>query len=414
MEKLLREVSAKNISEYIVKMSDFGERPDGSQGDLKCCEYISGLFARFGLQVNQQRVEVPAIERMQCLLKVVNPIEKEIECTPFLRSGLTSQQGISAEIVFVEKAHSKDCQTQNIKGKIALAHEVRPYESSIFSTDRMRNVREEGGIGLIFSEARNDNYVTTFGLDREIAPIPVVGIGYSDFLFLRKKTEKETINAWMKVYGDIKEGHSENISAQLSGSKYPDQSIILVGSHHETVPGCPGANDNASGIAIMLEVARVLPSISPNNSIIFVSSCGEEGGGFGIEEYLDAFSGSLKKIKAVIVVDQVAGADVPLLVKHTDPSTNKTLETSDWLNHLLLSQAEQLGYQLSQKNVSTGFADATPFVKAGIPASILTGFLADAWYHTCEDTADKVNPNLIKTYAEIILATIMEIDSIDT
>ena len=409
-ESLLRQISARNISEYVTKIAGFGPRPDGSEEDLACCEYICRTYAHLGFQPQRQRIRVPVIEGMQTLLEVVKPVGKEIVCVPFLRSGLTSEDGLLAELVFVRGAREEDCHGQHIKGKLALVYETRPFEDSLFPVERMKNVVKEGGLGLVFSEARADNWPTVFGLERKIASVPFVGIGYQDFSFLRDLTEEESVTVRMKVHGDLKEGYTENISAQLLGSIAPDQFIILVGSHHETVPGCPGANDNASGIATMFEIARVLRNIRPNHTLLFVANGGEEGGEFGIEEYLTSFSAPLDRIKAVIVLDQVAGADVPLSVKHTRPHSQETLETSGWINGLILKHAEQLGYQINCRNVDIGFADATPFVKANIPASVLTGFWADAWYHTCQDTADKVNANLLKAYAEIVLATILEID----
>jgi Zn-dependent M28 family amino/carboxypeptidase len=68
---------------------------------------------------------------------------------------------------------------------------------------------------------------------------------------------------------------SENLIARISGIVHPDQTFIL-GAHFDSVVGSPGADDNASGVAGMLEIARILAGLSFESSIELVS--------FGLEE----------------------------------------------------------------------------------------------------------------------------------
>ncbi len=75
---------------------------------------------------------------------------------------------------------------------------------------------------------------------------------------------------------------SENVIAQLPGQLNPDK-IFVIGAHFDTVPGSPGADDNASGVAGMLEIARVLKNVQPDFSLEFVAFALEERG------YLDKF-----------------------------------------------------------------------------------------------------------------------------
>jgi Zn-dependent M28 family amino/carboxypeptidase len=68
---------------------------------------------------------------------------------------------------------------------------------------------------------------------------------------------------------------SENLIARISGDVHPDQAFIL-GAHFDTVSDSPGADDNASGVAGLLEIARILAGLSFESSIELV--------GFGLEE----------------------------------------------------------------------------------------------------------------------------------
>ncbi|MFN3196924.1 MAG: M20/M25/M40 family metallo-hydrolase [Bradymonadia bacterium] len=66
-----------------------------------------------------------------------------------------------------------------------------------------------------------------------------------------------------------------NIDATLKGTKKPKE-VIVVGGHYDTVPGTPGADDNATGTAAMLELARRLKEKQPERTIRFVAFVNEE------------------------------------------------------------------------------------------------------------------------------------------
>jgi Zn-dependent M28 family amino/carboxypeptidase len=71
-----------------------------------------------------------------------------------------------------------------------------------------------------------------------------------------------------------------NVVATKRGTTRPDE-IVVVGGHYDSVPGSPGANDNASGTATTLEAARVLAGIPTARTVQFVLFAAEELGLFG-------------------------------------------------------------------------------------------------------------------------------------
>lgn len=66
-----------------------------------------------------------------------------------------------------------------------------------------------------------------------------------------------------------------NIEAELPGRRLPGE-IVLIGAHYDSVPGSPGANDNASGVAALLEIARLLAGRPQARSVRFVAFTNEE------------------------------------------------------------------------------------------------------------------------------------------
>ncbi len=67
----------------------------------------------------------------------------------------------------------------------------------------------------------------------------------------------------------------KNIEARLKGSSDSGK-YLVVGAHYDSVAGCPGANDNASGVAALLEISRVLAKHRPEHEIRFVAFVNEE------------------------------------------------------------------------------------------------------------------------------------------
>jgi Zn-dependent M28 family amino/carboxypeptidase len=67
----------------------------------------------------------------------------------------------------------------------------------------------------------------------------------------------------------------ENIEAEMRGRERPDD-IIIIGAHYDSVQGSPGANDNASGVAATLALARAFAKTTPARTLRFVSFANEE------------------------------------------------------------------------------------------------------------------------------------------
>ena len=63
-----------------------------------------------------------------------------------------------------------------------------------------------------------------------------------------------------------------NLEVEIVGSLQPEE-IVVIGAHYDTVAGCPGANDNGSGVAALLELARLLVDARPRRTVRLVACC---------------------------------------------------------------------------------------------------------------------------------------------
>ena len=188
---------------------------------------------------------------------------------------------------------------------------------------------------------------------------------------------------------------------------------IILGAHYDSRmladqdpgPGrtqpVPGANDGASGVAVLLEMARTLPTDSLPTWLVFFDA--EDDGGIAGRDWLlgsQAFVASLTfRPRAAIVVDMVGDSDLNIYIER---NSNPALVSEIW------GQAARLGF--ARQFISTPKYsmedDHTPFLKAGIPAVDIIDFDYPYW-HTTADTPDKVSPKSLEIVGETLRTWLM-------
>lgn len=163
----------------------------------------------------------------------------------------------------------------------------------------------------------------------------------------------------------------------------------------------PGANDGASGVAVLLELARTLPRDTIPVELLFIDA--EDNGNLpgwdwllGSRAYVETLS---YQPRAVIIVDMIGDADLNI---HKEYNSNQALMDAIW------AQAGQLGYQqyfLPDYKYSI-LDDHTPFLEAGIPAVDIIDF-DYPYYHTSADTADKVSATSLDVVGKTLWAWVV-------
>ncbi len=94
-------------------------------------------------------------------------------------------------------------------------------------------------------------------------------------------------------------GEGTNILATKAGSKAADE-LVIIGAHYDGVPNCTAADDNASGVAGALEVARLLATSSPERTLMFAFWDEEENGLRGAAQHAMALHAAGKKVVTVL------------------------------------------------------------------------------------------------------------------
>ncbi len=412
----IREIKVRNMMKHVETIAAIGPRPDGTEADHKAIRYIKSELEALGITVGSLPLQVPVLENMIVKLEILGRKPYEIPCLPLLRPGLTPRKGITVPLAFVGKAFERDFKNTDVKGKIVFCYEDLPFEGPApeecnFPGTKTENAFKAGAVGLVFSTRRKDNFIQTWGLRRELDSIPSVSIPFGELLKLKSAWEAgKKQRAHLTVYGKVKEGQSEVIYGTLKGTEHPERTIVIYGSHHETNPGTPGANDNASGIAVMLELARYFSKHRTKKTLVFVSTCGEESGAWGSIEFVkqkkDVYG---DHCEAAFIIDMVNSSENGML-----PGAKNGMKTDSRLNKMLEGFADELGYFLpvidDPKISRGGLGDSFPWVEKGIPASFIDGYYSDYFYHSDGDVFQVLNTNVLKATADPVALAVRAID----
>ncbi len=192
--------------------------------------------------------------------------------------------------------------------------------------------------------------------------------------------------------------------------------IILIGAHYDSVRGSPGANDNASGVAALLELSRLFTGQKPDRTVRFVAFVNEEQPFFyrrqmGSMVYAEAARERGDDIRLMMSLEMLGSySDVPgsqrypPLFRYFYPDrANFIAFVSNFRSRGMLKQAVaafQAGSDFPVEHVATfsfvpgvSWSDHQSFWRQGYPALMVTdtAFYRYAYYHTARDTPEKVD-----------------------
>ncbi|HNU85212.1 MAG: M28 family peptidase [Pseudomonadota bacterium] len=228
--------------------------------------------------------------------------------------------------------------------------------------------------------------------------------------YIRLFLESQGIPFELQGY-DYEKMHLNNIVVTRKGTCFPDESLI-VGAHYDSVQGTPGADDNASAVAVLLEMCRELRDYRPDRTLKMVFFVLEEPPAFMTPAMGSYFFASQAKERGENITGMIA---LEMLGYFSDADGSQTfpLPGMHWLypdrgnfigvignvhsRELTLSVAEALkaGSEIPVEHLvalpfisGVGLSDHGPFWKFGYRAVMVTdtAFYRNPNYHTARDT----------------------------
>lgn len=334
---------------------------------------------------------------------------------------------VSAPVIYVGYGltgpERDDYQDANVRGKAVLFFRDCPAgtpDEAASVSARVAAAARRGAAAVLLID-RPDHLDWTAGVHPVAAKMPVIAVSptvandlfaASQFDFARVVAQSERgpvrpeilagraeLEVNQRTEGDVR---GTNVLGYLPGTD-EGAGYYIVGAHFDHLgsdidgEAYPGYADNASGVAVMLEVARVLAIDRPRPGILFAAFDAEEEGLYG-SDYLAAHLPLAKgDLRGVINIDTIGSDGGAWRIRHSPAAAE--------LAAALAQEAARLGATV-ELEAATGGSDEHSFAKQGLPALRLTDRTAPPTMHSTNEDGASVAADWLAKAAQAIIATI--------
>ena len=388
----------------------------------------------------------------------VRPVRKNwVTGKDWMPMSFSENKQIEAPMVFcgygitAKELNYDDYEGIDVKNKIAIILTHSPegdkedgkFANYISYHTKLKNVRERGAVGVIFIKIKGDSANVFVPLDKDrfaqnsgLVVIQVNRNRIAEYfpnnsLFPTEleinKTQKpksfELPNSTINIKVNLEENRvpSENVVGYIDGSdsKLKDE-FIVIGAHYDHLGygGLSsnykgkkplihnGADDNASGVAAMLELARILSENPPKRSVLFIAFTAEELGLLGSNFFANNSPINLQKISLMVNMDMVGRLKNNILYAIGTGSAKE-------LDEIITRIDEQDTLTITKSESPIGSSDQTSFYIKGIPSIMFfTGVHLD--YHRPSDDWDKISYDGLEKVVNFISKVVDEVGNIDS
>jgi peptidase M28-like protein len=425
-------VRAKAHVDYLADAAR-GGRYSGSAGYRDAATYVADRFREIGLEplgdggTFFQHFTMPIVELTE-MSTLTGPGGKtyrpRVDFTESVggRSGAgKAEAGIAVVGGAARTGGQDDFAGANVRGKIALV--TGPAAPNGGSA--VENAYQEGAIGVIAVGGAMLRYSYIPRFQSETIPTLVVNEDVANQLLAPAgktlSTAQDLVRARRADPSASASGFDVPTTVRMSVSltplrdveafnvvgllRAPDpnnaQRAVLVGGHLDGVGTDPdgsvfqAANDNASGPAVTIEIARALAAArsSLNHSIVFVAFAGEEEGYFGAEAYIAQMAvapGRVESLVAMLNLDVIGCCSETLLVSNEAPELQSRVRDT----------ATRLG--VSTQGIGSGGSDQQSFARRRVPAVFIGA--ADFILHVYSDKPSVVQASWLKKAGDVVTA----------
>lgn len=399
--------SVKNLSKYENRIA-------GTESIKEASLFIKGFLEELqDLEVWIDKFPIFTSFPLESEVKILSPVKKTISSFPNLYSLNTPAEGITNEIIYVERGGKEGYEGLNVKTKIVLADlsyaPPRPEKAWL--------ARKKEASAIILSNwGHPENVIVGRGaikhvwgpltLDdiKRIPKIPSVNISRKDSEYMKELLRKEKLTVNVKCKSENKWVTANQPICRIIPPKREFNELLVIGGHLESWGGT--VTDNSTGNAVMLEIAKSLSKKRDtiNREIIMNFWDGHEigeatGSGWFVDNYWSELN---ERGIAYVNFDGFGMKGTSHFISYSSPETWSFLEGVE---------KEVIGKK-SEKRLPLKIGDNS-FLGLGLPyiftfasytkeemekfGNALFGW----WYHSEEDTLDKIDEELLKLQAEL-------------
>jgi Zn-dependent M28 family amino/carboxypeptidase len=360
-----------------------GTRASGTPGFDASAEYVAEQLRDAGYNVQTQRFTFPFFRELApAELSEVSPTARDIETAVLTYSGsgeVTGQVIPTNDIVIppgpTPSTSNSGCEPGDFTPAPSGPAIALIQRGTCTFEQKADNATAAGyDAVIIFNEGQPGRQEVLQGTLAEPATIPVIGISFADGEALYNETQAGEVTA--RVFTSTENDPNRetvNVIADSPEGKIKDETIV-VGAHLDSVTAGPGINDNGSGSATILEIAKQLAALKYTDKlerqVRFAFWGAEELVLLGSEHYVNSLTNDeLTEIKANLNFDMLGSPNYVRFVYDGDGSDTPTAgpdgsaDIEDIFNKYFADQG-----LASEPTAFDGRSDYGPFIAVGIPA----------------------------------------------
>lgn len=391
-------ISAANLKSHIHHLcNEIGTRLAGTDPEAAGAEYIAGQFRALGLQTEIQ--EFPCITwtcREASMKARFGSRWRDVPVQPNTQSPSTPGE-IEAELIYLESAQPEDLRGRDLQGRIGLL-----FGSAYASVERLERLCNSGLAALLYVDDRfPSDWKVASGLIAgwiDLMTIPTATIPYMQaWEIVRQGAGRVRLNLDVETF----QSRSQNVVARWPGRA--KLAPLVLGAHHDSVALGVGAEDDGSGVAAVLELARICAAAEPLRPINFVT--------FGWEENLSEGS------RQYVVNPANAAAKTALMLNFDS--------LGSWLGHnecfcvgdasmrrFLTAHLRRQAFVADVRAEVSPFSDQFPFNLLGVPSVWFHrhNFPGGRFYHHSEyDRPDVIDFDQLARTLEVAKAMLLDL-----
>lgn len=446
-----KEVSSARLMEMVNELSSepYEGRLSASDGHKRASDLMVNEFSKLGLQpffensyVQEVPVEKNEIDNVYFATIYGGELTPHLLGSDYCCRGFSGSGKVVGPMVFCGYGTQSSYSQLDVTNSIVLVfksnrtdEKLNATELDILPREKARIAKQHGALAIMFlplptdprhSEAQgsvydgNPTHAYSFPMLQLSADFANKLFAENGLDFAKIKTEMDSLridkqfklkeSASIEVSARYKSAvMSQNVAALLKGtdSKLKEE-IIVVGAHIDHVGKqagliFPGANDNASGVAAIREIATIMAKhkVVVKRTIVFVLFTGEELGLVGSTQFVNSLTKN-QKVVAMLNFDCIAEGDsISVRGKATSPV----------LYNIMKHEDKQLNSLVANENILGGGADAEPFYRAGIPTLYFTTTNGYHHLHVAGDSPESLNKDLFTEIVKLGLKTTMRLAS---
>ncbi|WP_433498185.1 M28 family metallopeptidase [Sphaerimonospora sp. CA-214678] len=393
--RLIQSVVASGVKQHLRKFQQIadangGNRAAGTSGYDASRDYVAGVLKKAGYTVTLQAFQFPFFsENSTGVLQRTAPTPKTYVPTPpdgssigdFATMIYSGAGDVTAPVQNIDltlppgepNSSTSGCEAADFAGftpgNIALLQ-----RGTCSFQEKAENAQAAGAAGaIIFNEGQEDRTETLKGtLGEPNVKIPVVGASFATGQDLA--AAGTTVRLKADTISETRTTHNVIADSRWGNAK----KVVHLGAHLDSVLAGPGINDNGSGSAAILEVAKALGKVPTKNRLRFSFWSAEELGLLGAEHYVATLPAQeLANTKLYLNFDMIGSPNYALKIYDGDDSDAVGAPAGPAGSDEIEKVFEKYFKALRQKYVSTDFdgrSDYGPFIEAGVPSGgLFTG-----------------------------------------